>query len=439
MLAENAQGLIVVDMHAAHERIVYERLKTARAEAGRLPAQPLLIPVTFAATPLEMATAEAEADTLSAVGLDVAPLAASTLAVRSRPATLPQADVAELTRSVLAELSDQGASRVVQRAEHDLLATMACHGAVRANRRLTLEEMNALLRDMEATERSDTCNHGRPTWRQLSLKELDALFLRGTLKEAGVEPFETWLQGLSDAHGDAPQAVADQLAASLHRVGNADQAQALAALAAHVFGEHLGQWQRGIDLLDALPAFDGSAAAPVARLRAVLGHLQGDAQALQSLAGDARVAALAQVASMATGRSDLPTAIAALREALALAGPGLLGLLTPEGSPAWRALAVGRQQPGRHAGGAAAAQRRPGPCDAAGGTDGADRLAPRRRLARGRARRLPARAQPAAGRADPGGTDPRPAVHGHLRSAASAALRAVLCPRGDGDGAARGG
>ena len=179
VLAENAQGLVVVDMHAAHERIVYERLKAARASGTPLPAQPLLIPVSFPASAPEMATAEAEADTLVALGLDVSPLAARTLAVRSRPAALPDVDIAELTRSVLADLAEHGASRVVQRAEHDILATMACHGAVRANRRLTLEEMNALLRDMEATERADTCNHGRPTWRQVTLKELDALFLRG--------------------------------------------------------------------------------------------------------------------------------------------------------------------------------------------------------------------------------------------------------------------
>jgi DNA mismatch repair protein MutL len=166
-------------MHAAHERIVYERLKAARSGGGRLPAQPLLIPVSLAANAVEMATAEAEADTLLALGLELSPLSAQTLAVRSRPAALPDADVAELARSVLADLAEHGASRVVQRAEHDILATMACHGAVRANRRLTVAEMNALLRDMEATERADTCNHGRPTWRQLTLRELDALFLRG--------------------------------------------------------------------------------------------------------------------------------------------------------------------------------------------------------------------------------------------------------------------
>ncbi len=179
ILAENAQGLVIVDMHAAHERIVYERLKAARGAGGRLPAQPLLIPVPLPANAVEMATAEAEADTLAALGLELSPLSAQALAVRSRPAALPDADVAELARSVLADLAEHGASRVVQRAEHDILATMACHGAVRANRRLTLAEMNALLRDMEATERADTCNHGRPTWRQLTMRELDALFLRG--------------------------------------------------------------------------------------------------------------------------------------------------------------------------------------------------------------------------------------------------------------------
>jgi DNA mismatch repair protein MutL len=179
VLAENAQGLIVVDMHAAHERIVYEKLKRAASTAGALPAQPLLIPVSFAASAQELAVAESEAAALQELGLDVSVLSAGTLAVRSRPAALPEADLAELTRSVLAELADAGASRVVQRARDDILATMACHGAVRANRRLTLDEMNALLREMEATERADTCNHGRPTWRQVTMKELDALFLRG--------------------------------------------------------------------------------------------------------------------------------------------------------------------------------------------------------------------------------------------------------------------
>jgi DNA mismatch repair protein MutL len=186
ILAENAQGLIVVDMHAAHERIVYERLKnqlgSATAEQGVLrvlSSQPLLIPVTFAATPIEVATAEAHADTLHTLGLEITPFSPKTLAVRAVPSALAQGDAIELARSVLAELGQVDASSVIERAHNELLATMACHGAVRANRRLTLEEMNGLLRDMEATERSDQCNHGRPTWRQIGMRELDALFLRG--------------------------------------------------------------------------------------------------------------------------------------------------------------------------------------------------------------------------------------------------------------------
>ncbi len=172
------QGLVIVDMHAAHERIVYERLKASLGNAA-IESQPLLIPATFAATAQEIATAEQQADNLRTLGLDVAPLSATVLAVRARPAALSGGDVVELARSVLAELAQYDASSVIQRAQHEILSTMACHGAVRANRQLTLEEMNALLRDMEATERADQCNHGRPTWRQVTLKELDALFWRG--------------------------------------------------------------------------------------------------------------------------------------------------------------------------------------------------------------------------------------------------------------------
>jgi DNA mismatch repair protein MutL len=178
VLAENTQGLVIVDMHAAHDALVCERLKRQLGTSS-LEAQALLIPATFAATLAEIASAETHADTLAALGLDVAPLGPATLAVRSRPAALADADPAALTRSVLAELAQHDASRVIERARDELLATMACHAAVRANRRLTLEEMNALLRDMEATERSDQCNHGRPTWRQVTLGELDTLFLRG--------------------------------------------------------------------------------------------------------------------------------------------------------------------------------------------------------------------------------------------------------------------
>jgi DNA mismatch repair protein MutL len=181
ILAENTQGLVVVDMHAAHERIVYERLKAAQADGQDQPlaSQPLLIPATFAATPTEVATAETGAEALAALGLDVAPLSPGVLAVRARPAALPDADPVALARAVLAELAEVEGSRIVQRARDELLATMACHGAVRANRQLTLPEMNALLRDMERTERADQCNHGRPTWRQVSLREIDNLFMRG--------------------------------------------------------------------------------------------------------------------------------------------------------------------------------------------------------------------------------------------------------------------
>jgi DNA mismatch repair protein MutL len=178
ILAENTQGLVIVDMHAAHERIVYERLKR-QIDADRISSQPLLIPATFAATPQEVATAESCTDALQTLGLEIMPFSPRTLAVRAVPTSLSQGDAVELARSVLAELAQHDASTVIQRAQNELLGTMACHGAVRANRRLTVEEMNALLRQMEETERSDQCNHGRPTWRQLTVRELDALFLRG--------------------------------------------------------------------------------------------------------------------------------------------------------------------------------------------------------------------------------------------------------------------
>ena len=178
ILAENRQGLVLVDMHAAHERIVYERLKVQLAEHA-MQSQNLLIPASFSATAEEIATCDSHAEVLSSLGLDISILSASSLAVRRVPASLAQGDAVALARSVLAELAQHDAHQVLQRARDDVLAAMACHAAVRANRQLTIEEMNALLRQMETTERADQCNHGRPTWRQLSMRELDALFLRG--------------------------------------------------------------------------------------------------------------------------------------------------------------------------------------------------------------------------------------------------------------------
>jgi DNA mismatch repair protein MutL len=178
ILAENTHGLVLVDMHAAHERITYEKLKSGRA-GSNLRSQLLLVPLNVAVSAREAAAAEEHADALAEWGLELSRSGPSGVVVRRIPALLEGADVAQLCRDVLAELAQHGSSRRLQELENELLSTMACHGSVRAGRRLSLPEMNALLREMEATERSGQCNHGRPTWTQLGLAELDRLFLRG--------------------------------------------------------------------------------------------------------------------------------------------------------------------------------------------------------------------------------------------------------------------
>jgi DNA mismatch repair protein MutL len=177
VLAQNEHGLVLVDMHAAHERILYEQLK--HVLNGNPGVQRLLIPAVINASKIEMATAEEHTATLAHMGFDIAAAGPAELSVRSVPALLGRANISDLLHALLAELRDYPASEVIAARRNELLATMACHGAVRANRQLALPEMNALLRDMEATERADQCNHGRPTWTQLSMTDLDRLFMRG--------------------------------------------------------------------------------------------------------------------------------------------------------------------------------------------------------------------------------------------------------------------
>ena len=177
-MAQNADGLVVVDMHAAHERVVYERLKAAFHD-DQITTQSLLIPITFEADAIDIETVEQESATLRKLGLDLRAIGPQTLALRSLPSLVSKNNAPKLCLDVLAEIRHSGSNRTMIQAQDELLASMACHAAVRANRVLTIDEMNTLLRDMENTAGADQCNHGRPTWRQLSMPELDKLFLRG--------------------------------------------------------------------------------------------------------------------------------------------------------------------------------------------------------------------------------------------------------------------
>ena len=178
ILAQNTNGLVIVDMHAAHERITYERMKSA-TDAEGIRAQPLLVPLSLAVSERECSLAEDHADELLALGFEIQRASDESLVVRSVPAVLRHSDAAALVRDVLSDLLEFGSSTRINEHRDEILSTMACHGSVRANRRLTIPEMNALLRDMEETQRSGQCNHGRPTWSELSIAELDGLFMRG--------------------------------------------------------------------------------------------------------------------------------------------------------------------------------------------------------------------------------------------------------------------
>jgi DNA mismatch repair protein MutL len=178
ILAENAQGLVLVDMHAAHERITYERLKTAH-DNNSMARQPLLVPQSVAVSEREADAAEEYRELFEQLGLIVDRVAPESLLIRQVPVLLANGNSEQLLRDVLSDLSEHGSSARIRESVNEVLSTMACHGSIRANRRLTIPEMNGLLRDMEITERSGQCNHGRPTWVQVSLAELDKWFMRG--------------------------------------------------------------------------------------------------------------------------------------------------------------------------------------------------------------------------------------------------------------------
>jgi DNA mismatch repair protein MutL len=178
ILAENALGMVLVDMHAAHERITYERLKSAKEGEG-IQSQPLLVPITLAVSSKEAQLVEDHGELFSALGFELDRVADESIKLRQIPVMLSSSDVETLLRDVLSDILTHGSSSRIEQEQNEILSTMACHGSIRANRKLTIEEMNALLRDMEITERSGQCNHGRPTWIQLTIAELDKLFMRG--------------------------------------------------------------------------------------------------------------------------------------------------------------------------------------------------------------------------------------------------------------------
>jgi DNA mismatch repair protein MutL len=178
ILSENRAGLILVDMHAAHERITYEHMKTA-CDAEGIRRQPMLVPLSIVVSEKEADLVDEHSSEFSALGLELERASEESIIVRAVPTLLAKSNVEQLVRDVLSDLSEYGQSARIEQHRDEILSTMACHGSVRANRRLTLPEMNALLRDMEETERSGQCNHGRPTWCEMSLAELDSLFLRG--------------------------------------------------------------------------------------------------------------------------------------------------------------------------------------------------------------------------------------------------------------------